>query len=94
MTEMTVDIFTPNGQKVGRFKNPTIDLLTADHYEITGIFCEADGSVVDRVEFNPQVLPYEADISQAPGLPHKRLVNVYVQRGRQPVQMIGVGAGT
>ena len=91
MTETIVDIYTPTGAKVGSFKNPKVEALTSDHYEITGNFFEADGKAAERVEFNPQVLPYTADVSSVTGLAHKKLVQVYVQRGRQPVQMTGVG---
>lgn len=90
MAEVVVEIRTPNGQKVGLFKSPTVEMLPAHHYFITGRFFEPDGTAAARVEFNPQVLPYEADISAVTRCEHKKLVGVYVQKGRQPVRMVGV----
>ncbi len=89
MAEVKVEIRTPTGQSVGIFKNPVIEMLPEHHYFITGKFFEPDGNAAERVEFNPQVLPYVADISGVSQCTHKKLAGVYVQRGRQPVLMTG-----
>jgi len=89
MAEVKVEIRTANGQPVGSFKDPLIEMLPEHHYFITGKFYEPDGKAAERLDFNPQVLPYVADISAVSQCNHKKLVGVYVQRGRQPVRMTG-----
>lgn len=89
MAEVKVEIRTPQGVSVGTFKNPLIEMLPEHHYFITGKFFEPDGNAAERVEFNPQVLPYVADISGISKCKHTKLVSIYVQRGRQPVRMTG-----
>lgn len=89
MADVIVEIFTPSGAKVGEFVNPTITVFSGHHYSISGKFCDAEGAFPDKIEFNPQVLPYTADISGTSQCPHTKLVNVYVQRGRQPMEMTG-----
>lgn len=92
MADVVVSVYTPTGVKVGYFKNPVIELFTADHYCLTGHFYDPDGELSDRIEFNPQVLPYLADLSELTDYNHRKVDQVYVQRGRQPVSMTGVGA--
>jgi len=90
MSESTVIVYTPNGTKVGYYLKPTIEMLPEHHYQISGDFYDASGNLVGKVEYNPQVLPYNADISTVSKCAHKKLVGIYVQRGRQPVAMTGV----
>ena len=90
MPKLVVEILTHAGQKVGSFRNAKLEMLPDHHYCITGIFYEPDGTAAERVEFNPQSLPYRADIAQVSQCGHKTLVDVYVQRGRQPVGMTGI----
>ena len=89
MAEVTIDIFTPSGIKVGKFVNPQIQMAPDHYYTISGRFTDSEGTVPDKIEYNPEVLPYIADISSASQCAHKKLVRLYVQRGRQPVEMSG-----
>ena len=89
MTEARVNIYTPQGQFVGYFVNPIVKEFPEGDYEIKGEFFDSDGSRVAKLEFNPQVLPYTADLKEIPNLANERIYRVYVQRGRQPVTMTG-----
>lgn len=89
MPDVIVEVFTPQGVKVGKFINPKIEMAPDHYYVISGQFTEADGRTVDKIPFNPEVLPYYADISGATKCSHQKIVRVYVQRARQPVQMMG-----
>ena len=90
MPDVIVEVFTPLGIKVGKFINPKIEMVPEHNYIISGQFFEVNGESVDKIQFNPEVLPYTADISGATKCVHNRIVQVYVQRARQPVQMMGV----
>jgi hypothetical protein len=94
MADVVVSVYTTSGVKVGHFKNPLIELFTDDHYSLTGNFYDPDGVLSDRIEFNPQILPYMADLSELSEYRHKKVSRVYVQRGRQPVSMTGIGEGS
>jgi hypothetical protein len=89
MTEQTVNIYAPNGARVGYFVNPVVEMLPEHHYIISGEFRSPEGLPYPKVEFNPQVLPYTADLSTVTKCSHDKIVAVYVQRGRQPVKMTG-----
>ncbi len=91
MPDVIVPVYTWAGIKVGYFVNPKVERFAQDHYSICGHFCQPDGSLPDRIEFNPQVLPYRVDLSGLEEFQHAELSGVYVQRGRQPVAMTGVG---
>ncbi len=90
MPETTVEVFTPGGIKVGTFIDPEVVLVSEHNYSISGRFVDSDGQIPDKIEYNPEVLPYSANISTTTRCAHNEIVKVYVQRGRQPVQMIGV----
>jgi hypothetical protein len=85
---LKVNIYTPAGKHVGYFQDPKIETFRDGDYEISGAFHAPSGELTTKVEFNPQALPYSADLGEA-GKDHKKLKNVYVQRGRQPVLMSG-----
>ena len=87
-----VHIYAPSGDRVGTFQNAAVTMAPDHHYVLRGRFLEADGTPAQRIEFNPEVLPYTADISGVSKCSHKKLVAVFVQRGRQPVEMTGVCA--
>lgn len=89
MAEQTVNIYAPNGARVGYFVNPKIEMYAEHQYIIRGEFRQPDGTAFGKVEFNPQVLPYTADLSTITKCSHEKLVSVYVQRGRQPIEMTG-----
>lgn len=93
MADVTITVYTPNGSKVGYYQNPKVEMLPEHHYQITGDFYDASGQLAGKAEFNPQVLPYNADISAVSKCSHQKLVGIYVQRGRQPVQMTGICCG-
>ena len=90
MPDVIVEIFTPRGAKVGKFVNPKVEMVPNHYYSISGQFTDENGQVPDRIEFNPEALPYTADITGATKCTHKKIIRVYVQRGRQPIEMIGV----
>jgi hypothetical protein len=92
MSDIKAKIYTPTGQYVGYLLNPTIEQFPENEYEISGRFFEENGEVSHKLEFNPESVPYSIDLSDVQNLKHSRLINVYVQRGRQPVRMTGVGA--
>lgn len=86
-----VKIYNSNGQDVGYFLNPAISSFPDGDYEISGEFFGPAGDLIQKLEFNPQSLPYNADASAVGKIAHKKLYNVYVQRGRQPVKMTANG---
>ncbi len=89
MAAENIGIYSPDGRKVGYFENPSVQMLPEHYYIISGRFLDPEGNDFPKVPFNPQVLPYTADLSGCSQCTHKKLVNVYVQRGRQPVEMTG-----
>ena len=94
MSEIKVKIYTPAGLYVGYFLNPLIEQFPENEYEISGNFFDEKGDPSGKLDFNPEALPYTADMSEVQGSKHVRLVKVYVQRGRQPVRMTGTGTGS
>lgn len=92
MSDVKVKVYTPGGQYVGYFLNPSIEQFPEGEYEVSGKFFDDAGVAIIKLDFNPQSVPYAADMSELSGVPHKRLTNVYVQRGRQPVRMSGLGS--
>ncbi len=89
MSEAKVNIYTPAGKHVGYFLNPTVKTYAEGDYELKGEFFDSEGLRVTKLDFNPQALPYNADLSQLENLPDQKIYRVYVQRGRQPVHMTG-----
>ena len=85
MADVKVNIYTPAGKPVGYFVNPQLKALSDGDYEICGQFLDAEGQKPSKLEFNPEAMPYNAEIlgGNGPG----KLVKVYVQSGRQPVRM-------
>lgn len=92
MTEEIVNIYKSNGAMLGYFKDPQISQFGEDEYEIQGIFHNADGALANKMDFNPQSLPYWAEIKNINPVKHSQLTNVYVQRGRQPMVVTGLGS--
>lgn len=84
MADVKVNIYTPAGKNVGYFVNPQIKALADGDYEISGSFLNSEGEKPSKVEFNPEAMPYTAEIL---GATPSKLVKVYVQSGRQPVRM-------
>jgi len=84
-----VKVFTPGGKFVGQFEAPTVDMDPQHYYEISGNFVDEKGLPYEKLEFNPQVLPYTLDISTVKICNHSTLVNCFIQRGRQPVRITG-----
>jgi len=91
MSNVKVNVYTPAGLYIGYFLNPKVQSYPDADYEISGQFYDDQGKLISKMEFNPQVLPYVADVSEVAGLAHRKLANVYLQRGRQPVCMTGSG---
>lgn len=89
MSDVKARVSTTLGQTIGYFVNPKIQHLCENDYEITGQFVDETGRPFEKVEFNPEVLPYVIDLSQA-AFTVKSLEKGYVQRGRQPVCMTAV----
>lgn len=89
MSEAKVKVFTTSGQTLGYFVDPQLVSFPDGDYEISGHFYDIDNNLPAKIEFNPESLPYTADLSELPGAEHKRLTKVYVQRSRQPIKMSG-----
>ena len=89
MSKIKINVFNNSGTLIGYFVDPQIQAFAQAEYEISGNFFDANGQIAGKVEFNPQAVPYIADLSGLEKPEHKRLRNVYVQRGRQPVRMTG-----
>lgn len=87
MADIKVNIYSPSGKRVGYFLNPAVEAFPEGDYEISGSFFDERGAQVTRLEFNPEALPYTADLSEVPGSQHEKLSRVYVQRGRPPFKM-------
>jgi len=94
MSKVKVNVYTPSGILVGYFVDPKVLTFAQGEYEISGHFFDGSGQVITKIEFNPEAVPYTADLSAMESSKHKRLKNVYVQRGRQPVKMTGCGEAT
>lgn len=92
MSEVKVIVYSPKGQPVGYFVNPTLLKFPEDEFEIQGSFFDKEGQLAMKIDFNPQAVPYSVDLSSLKDIPFSHLKNVYVQRGRQPVKMTGVGS--
>lgn len=90
MAEVKVAVTTSQGQVVGYFVNPKIENLCGNDWEISGPFVDEHGRPYEKVEFNPEALPYSLDLSQVPDTPVKELVKGYIQRGRQPIHLTAV----
>jgi len=87
-----INIYKKNGNMLGYFSDPKINQFDNNEYEIQGVFHDPEGSLAQKVEFNPQSCPYWAEIKDVPNIRHSQLTNVYIQRGRQPVIISGLGA--
>ena len=92
MDESRVNIYKKNGAMLGYFRDPRISQFGADEYEIHGVFHDGAGVLVNKLEFNPQSMPYWAEVKGVSGLKHSQLTNVYVQRGRQPITVSALGS--
>jgi len=90
MSKIRIDIYNTANGLVGYFIDPEIETYTQGDYEIKGLFYNQAGQLSSKLDFNPEALPYTADLSTTDKT-HKNLKNVYVQRGRQPVRMTGTG---
>lgn len=90
MSDVKARISTGLGQVVGYFVNPKITHLCDNDYEISGQMVDESGAPYDKVEFNPEIVPYVVDLSNVPSAGMKSLVRAYVQRGRQPIVMSAV----
>jgi hypothetical protein len=90
MADPKVKIFKSNGELIGYFEEPKIETYSQGEYEISGQFFLQNGELAPKLEFNPQALPYVAELLGVPDVPHKKLGFVYVQSGRQPIRFSGV----
>ncbi len=86
-----VKVYNAAGEDLGYFLNPSISSFPDGDYELSGQFYGPSGELIKKLEFNPQSLPYNADASAVSKITHKKLYNMYVQRGRQPVTMTANG---
>lgn len=93
MANSKLNIYSASGTLIGYFTNADvkIDCFGESEYELTGGFFDAIGQTPLKIDFNPEALPYTADLSEISGLRHRRLRSVYVQRGRQPIKLTGFG---
>jgi hypothetical protein len=91
ITAARIVIHAPNGKEVGYFLDAEIEAFPQGDYQITGKFYGDKDELASRLTFNPEAVPYSADLSSASNATHKKLKNVYVQRARQPIVMSGSG---
>lgn len=89
MSDVKVNIYTAAGQHVGFFVNPKVKEFKEGDYELKGEFFDSEGTRVTKLDFNPQALPYTADLSEVENVSNKKIFRVFVQRGRQPIHMSG-----
>jgi len=89
MSETRVNVYTGQGAHVGYFVNPVVKQFPEGEYQLQGVFYDSQGEKVVKMDINPEILPYEADLKEVQGAAHERIGRVYVQRGRQPVMMTG-----
>ena len=90
MADAKVKIFKGNGELIGYFEEPKFQVYAQGEYEISGQFFLQNGEVARKLEFNPQALPYVAELVSVADIPHKKLGFVYVQSGRQPIRFSAV----
>ncbi len=76
---------------LGYFCQAQVERFGENEYAIKGIFYAADGTVADKVNFNPQSCPYSGTAEDITEAIHKQLTNIYIQRGRQPIVMTALG---
>jgi hypothetical protein len=91
MDSQKIAIYKSNGSPLGYFCQVQVKRFGQDEYSIEGIFYAADGSIPDKMEFNPQALPYWGTVEEGLNINHKNLTNIYIQHGRQPVVMTALG---
>lgn len=87
MSEIKVKVSTNHGQVIGYFLDPKVEHLCAEDWQITGRFVDENGRLFEKVEFNPEAVPYQLDVSGIKTLGFEKLNTGFVQRGRQPVCM-------
>lgn len=90
MVDVKARVSTSQGQTIGYFVNPRVENLCKQDYEVSGLFVDESGQAYQKVEFNPQVMPYFIDLSELNLKGLNLLAQGYVQRGRQPVRMSAV----
>jgi hypothetical protein len=91
MSKRSIKIFSPAGQYIGHFIDPTIEFFADSDYDFQGSFYDACGDLVSRVEYNPEALPYTAELDGLQDFKHKKLHTVYIQHARHPIKMSGRG---
>ena len=91
MSSVKITIYKSNGSLLGYFCQAQISRFGEDEYGIQGIFYAADGSIPEKVDFNPQSLPHWGTIEGINDIYHKQLTNIYIHRGRQPVGLTALG---
>ncbi len=95
MADVKVNVYTPAGKHVGYYVNPQVKAHADGDYELSGEFFDASGEKPVRIDFNPQAMPYTADLGDLANkdskIAHRQLRAVYIQSGRQPVKMSGQG---
>ncbi len=93
MSDIKARVSTTLGQTIGYFVNPKVVLLCEKDFEVSGKFVDETGAPYEKVEFNPEVLPYVIDLTEIKSVGFDQIERAYVQRGRQPIVMTGVRGG-
>ena len=91
MTQKNISIYKINGTLLGYFDQAKVSRFGEDEYAIQGPFYGPDGSVLAKLEFNPQSLPHWGQVESSSDIKHKQLTNIYIQRGRQPILVTALG---
>ncbi len=85
MSNTIVRVYTAAGRLVGYFIDPQVDIHPDHYFQVTGRFVDADGQPLEKLQFNPQSLPYTLDLSGLKKCEHATVSGGYIQRGRHPV---------
>lgn len=91
MSTYKIEIYNSDGSILGHILSPELNVFSLKEYEIKGVFYDTSGNCVTKVDFNPEAIPYCANLQDLPNCPHKYLTRVYIQKGRQPIVITGQG---
>ncbi len=84
-----IPVYSANNNLNGYLINCQVKNFQNLDMEITADFIDVNNNKPLKIEFNPEVSPYWLDLSELKLTSGNKLVNVYVQRGRQPVVFSG-----
>ncbi len=84
-----IPVYSLDNSLLGYLLNYEIENFQDVDIKLTGDYIDKNNSQPVKLDFNPEVLPYWLDITDLKLSKFSKVVNVYVQRGRQPVIFSG-----